>query len=127
LKLPHVLCITEHHLSSSEIQLVFIDNYTLRAYYCKKHILKGGVCVFVNENITSSSLNLETHCVDKDIEVCAVQLNLLNNKFCILIYGPPSGNFSKFMNYLEQALQLLYNPKIDLIICGDININYLEE
>jgi hypothetical protein len=31
------------------------------------------------------------------------------------------------MNYLEQALQLLYNPKIDLIICGDININYLEQ
>jgi hypothetical protein len=31
------------------------------------------------------------------------------------------------MNYLEHILQLLYNPKIDLIICGDININYLEE
>jgi hypothetical protein len=29
------------------------------------------------------------------------------------------------MNYLEHIL--LYNPKIDLIICGDININYLEE
>jgi hypothetical protein len=23
------------------------------------------------------------------------------------------------MNYLEQALQLLYNPKIDPIICGE--------
>jgi hypothetical protein len=30
------------------------------------------------------------------------------------------------MTYLELILKLLYNPKIDLIVCGDININYLE-
>jgi exonuclease III len=31
------------------------------------------------------------------------------------------------MIHLEQILHTLYNPKKDLIICGDININYLEE
>jgi hypothetical protein len=57
-----------------------------------------------------------------------VQLNLQNNIFYILtIYRSPSGNFTNFVNYLEHILQLLYKPKIDLIICGDIKINYLEE
>jgi hypothetical protein len=84
-KLPDVLCIIEHHLSLSEVQSVYIDNYTLGAYYCRKHTLKGGVCIFVNDSITSSSINLEAHCVDRDIEVCAVQLNLPNNKFYICI------------------------------------------
>jgi hypothetical protein len=32
-ELPHLLCITEHHLSVSEIQSVYIHNYTLGAYY----------------------------------------------------------------------------------------------
>jgi hypothetical protein len=27
---------------------------------------------------------------------------------------------------LEHIQQLIYNPKIDFIICGDINLNYLE-
>jgi hypothetical protein len=30
------------------------------------------------------------------------------------------------MTHLELILKLLYNPKIDLIVCGDINIIYLE-
>jgi hypothetical protein len=43
------------------------------------------------------------------------------------MYRSPSGNFSKFMMDLEHILQLIYNPKIYFIICGDINLNYLEE
>jgi hypothetical protein len=44
---PRFLCITEHHLSVSEIHSVHIDNYTLGAYYCRNHMLKGGVCVYL--------------------------------------------------------------------------------
>jgi hypothetical protein len=31
------------------------------------------------------------------------------------------------MNNLEHTLQLLYNPITDVAICGDINLNYLDE
>jgi exonuclease III len=71
---------------------------------------------------------LETYSTDKDFEVCAIQSNILSKKCYILtIYRLPSGNFSKFMMDLQHILQLLYNSKTDLIICGDINLNYLEE
>jgi hypothetical protein len=55
-------------------------------------------------------------------------LNLQSKKcYIIAIYRPPSGNFNKFMSHLETIIHQLYNPKIELIICGDINMNYLEE
>jgi hypothetical protein len=91
-------------------------------------MLKGGVCIFVNNSINYSSLNLETY--STDLEICSIQLNLLSKKFYILniyIYRSPSGKCSKFMMDLEHILQMFYNPKMDFIIYGDINLNYLEE
>ena len=127
-RLPHVLCFTEHHLTVPELQTIHIDNYILSTYYCRRQALKGGVCIFVNKNLTFSPINLENYCVDKDIEVCAVQLHKFNKKLCILaIYRSPIGDFPNFMTVLENLLQLLYNPKMDLIICGDINIDYLQK
>jgi hypothetical protein len=40
--LPHILCLTEHHLNQLELDLIRIDNYLLVANYCRRTILKGG-------------------------------------------------------------------------------------
>jgi hypothetical protein len=80
-----------------------IDNSTLCDFYCRKHFIKGGVCIFVDDNISSSKFNLESYCVDKDFEACASQLNFQKNKiYIVTIYRSPSGNFANFMNHLEQ-------------------------
>jgi hypothetical protein len=42
------------------------------------------------------------------------------------VYGSPSGNFQFFLNGLENILKV-YKSDNHLIICGDININYLDE
>ena len=45
---------------------------------------------------------------------------------CILcVYRPPTGNFSYFLSSLESILNQLYTNSINIIICGDRNINYL--
>jgi hypothetical protein len=86
------------------------------------------VCIYVKNNIISRSLNLETHSVDNDFEVCGIKLYLHGKKVYILtIYRSPFGNFNKFMNQLEIVILQIYKPKIDIIICGDMNINYLEK
>ena len=36
LELPHILCITEHHLKDSEIDLLPITHYKLGAKYCRQ-------------------------------------------------------------------------------------------
>jgi hypothetical protein len=45
--LPHILCLSEHHLSESELQLIHLTNYSLGANYCRKTFLQGGVSTFV--------------------------------------------------------------------------------
>jgi hypothetical protein len=36
------------------------------------------------------------------------------------------GKYNNLLTQLEKILQKMYDPKIDVIICGDININYLK-
>ena len=41
--LPHILCLSEHHLSESELQMTHLTNYSLGGSYCRKIFLKRGV------------------------------------------------------------------------------------
>jgi exonuclease III len=73
------------------------------------------------------SINIEKYVKEKDLEACAVKLKLNSTHICIItIYRAPSGNFDFFINKLEKILNHLYNPSLELIICGDINIDYLK-
>ena len=44
----------------------------------------------------------------------------------LAIYRSPSGNFTNFLKNLDSVLKTWYSNKIIFVICGDININYLE-
>ncbi len=44
----------------------------------------------------------------------------------ICVYRAPYGNFDIFMNKLEIILNSLYRHNTEFILCGNININYLE-
>jgi exonuclease III len=63
------------------------------------------------------------NCKEKDLELCAIQLHLLN--MCIVcVYRAPSGDFLYFIQNLEDFLNKLYRHLKNIIICGDVNINY---
>jgi len=81
------------------------------------------VCIFFYKSIKFSVINVDNCCVNQDIDVCAVHHDSTVRKFFKTIYQSPSGNFNKFITQLDMILQTLYSPKVDLIICGDININ----
>jgi len=44
----------------------------------------------------------------------------------LAIYKSPSGNFTNFLKNLDSILNTWYCNKIEFVICGDININYLK-
>jgi len=68
------------------------------------------------------------HCKKQDIEICALKLTLGTMNICVLtLYRAPSGNNNSFLLKLDTILQSLYTPMLHFIICGDININYLNE
>jgi exonuclease III len=124
---PHVLCFTEHHLKSIEIISTHIDKYSLGASYCRKYFHKEGVSIFIHEDLHFTNINVDTLCIDKDIEACAIRVDFLDVHSHILgVHGAPVGTFKQLLIQLEKILRKIYNTKCDYIICGDFNINYVQ-
>jgi exonuclease III len=124
---PQILCFTEHHMKREELQQLYINEYILAAYFCRTSYAKGGVCMYIHKSLESESINIEKYVKEKDLEACAIKLKLNSTYICVItIYRSPSGNFNFFINKLEEILNHLYNPALELIICGDINIDYLK-
>jgi exonuclease III len=45
---------------------------------------------------------------------------------CVLsVYRSPSGNFDTFVMKLEEILNILFQNKVNLVICGDFNVNFM--
>jgi hypothetical protein len=86
----HLICLTEHHLKDYETDVTPISKYKLGAKYCRKRLKNGGVCIYIQEALKFTNINLQTHCKEQDIEISAIQLKL-NKKnviiFCVYI-GP---------------------------------------
>jgi exonuclease III len=124
---PHITCLNEHHLKNYEIENLPIDHFKLGSKFCRHKFKKGGVCIFIREDLDFFTISLDKYCKEKDMEVCALKLNLTSIKLIILaIYRSPSGNFTNFLKNIDSVLNTWCSNKTELVICGDININYLE-
>ena len=82
----------------------------------------------MHNTLSFSTINLNKICNEYDFEACAIKLIISTNIYFILcIYRPPAGNFTTVLLHHESVLTQLYSNTITLIICGDININYLQD
>ena len=128
--IPQVMCFSEHHMTEYNLNLLDISNYTLGSGFCHQTYQKGGVCIYIRKDLRYSSIDLTRYCEERNHEVCAIQkrsktsLQIIN---IICMYRSPSGSFNQFLKLLDIMLMSLYQPKIEFIICGDINIDYLSD
>jgi hypothetical protein len=102
----------------------------LGAYFCRKFRKNGSVSIFVHQDLQYAPIDLDEFCIDQEIEICAVKLHhcAFNTSTCILtVYRSPTGNFLYFLNSLESILNRIYTKSSNIILCGDININYLDD
>jgi hypothetical protein len=84
------------------------------------------VCVFLLANV--NKIDILQNCGEKDLEICAVELETKASKFIILsLYRAPTGDFNQFLKKLDDTLKYLHKPKVEFLICGDINTDYLLE
>jgi exonuclease III len=124
---PHIICLTEHHLKDQEIDITHIPNYKLGAKYCRLNLKNGGVSIYILDTLTHSNISLLKYCKEQDFEICAIQLHTQENNIVILcLYRAPTQNFGNFLNTMDKILNSLHKSKTEFIICGDININYME-
>ena len=109
--LPHVLCLTEHHLKYSQLENVDIENYNLGAYYCRQLQEKGDAAIFVHNSLCFSNIDNVQHSKKQDIEICALELPFGILNICVLThYRAPSGNCSCFLFKLDTVLQFYILP-----------------
>jgi hypothetical protein len=126
-RLPQIVCITEHQLCNQEIGNISINQYLLGAYYCRSSRKFGGVNIFVHESLTYLNIDVNRYCHVYDLEACALKIKIRSDVYCIVcIYRSPTGELSNFLTLLDSMLAHLHSSSVNLIICGDININYLQ-
>ena len=75
-----------------------------------------------------SPTDLYKYSKEKDIEIIGVKLQVnAIVVYIITIYRSPSGNFNYFLQTLDKILQYINSHNVHIMICGDINVNYLKE
>ena len=124
---PQVLCVTEHHLKKLKIKRKIIEDSNLGTYYCREQYEKG-IAIYIHKSIQCTKVGIDTYCKEKDIEICVIKFTYHESKISIItLYRSPTGSFDSFLCNLERVLQVLYDSTIDIIICGDINVDYRVE
>jgi exonuclease III len=125
---PQIICLTEHFTTAQNLLNINVISYVLGAKFSRTNYRGGGVCIYVRQDLSFTTLNLMQFCVEKSIEICALKVLLDEcNLLVICVYRSPSGNYDCFLNNIEEVLKLLYKSKNELVLCGDFNINFLEE
>jgi len=82
--------------------------------------------MYMNSNMERNTIDLSQYCTVKVIEVCTHQIKIGNHPSILLCtLRTPSGNFSETVVQLDLILKYLYKPKLEFIICGDFNVNFL--
>jgi hypothetical protein len=125
---PDILCISEHHLSVSELSIFSVTKYKIATGFSRTVCKNGGVCILVKDNISYQKLDLNNFSMDTVLEVCGVKIIINNRKLCVsCLYRAPDGDINQFIEQFDFTLSYLVNLKLEPIICGDTNTEYLSK
>ena len=121
-----ILCLSEHHLKHTELGQINSEGFKLCTTYCRQAMKKGGVCIFTQKGLNCSKVNVNKYCKDEDIEICMLNFKTTSlGLYIMVVYRAPTGNFNLFLNRLDDSIRSIYRADLNLILCGDINIDYL--
>jgi hypothetical protein len=84
----------------------------------------GGVCILVKDNRLYQVLDLYNWSIEKIFEAWALTISINMMKLCILcLYRAPNKDLNQLIEQLDSTLLYLESRKLELLICGDTNIN----
>lgn len=126
-----ILCVSESWIQANEIDYINFPGYSIKSFYCRKSFIHGGVLLIVKNTLNVMEMsNVVSLSIDKTFECAAIKLNVNNVIYYILcLYRSPQSDITTFFLQFEKCLNLLFckNQCFKIIICGDININYLNK
>ena len=82
---------------------------------------RGGLMFYVNEQICSKVLSLDS--IPVDIELILLEFTVKNERWlCLGIYRPPSQNEKYFIDHLSKTLGQLSRQYDKTVLIGDFNL-----
>lgn len=120
------LCLTETHSKIDSIKMKQINGFSLSSFFCRNVYEKGGVAIYSKLNLNVHKINLDRYCIDKHFEICAISYkDSCRNSTTIILtcYRSPTGDIKIFLTNIASVLEDLYKPNINIILCGDFNLD----
>jgi hypothetical protein len=81
---PHLICLSEHHLSNQKLSHINFQNYVLGTKYAHMIHQGGSVCIFVRSDLKFTAINLVQFCDEKNIEICTLKISTGKTNILIL-------------------------------------------
>jgi len=123
---PHILCFSEYHMSRDDVHFFGIENYVLWSNFSRSTFQKGGVCIYIRNDVFFNYFDFSKYGKENTLEICAVQIVTTEERMIVMCeYRSPSGDFNHFLRLLDMALLSLNKPSIEIPICGDFNVDNL--
>lgn len=124
-----IMCITEHWICKNNVSNIKIPNYNIVSYFSRVNHIHGGSLIMVNSKFKTNEIPLiKQLSVEGHIEICAINCNIYNKKYGVIVaYRPPNGDVGMFIMNLTHALKIAYDMSVNVILCGDFNIDSMKK
>ena len=67
-----------------EYSHINLAGFTAVAQFCRVLHEKGGVIIYVQNNLKFTNIDLSDYCKEKDFEACAIKLTITSINICII-------------------------------------------
>jgi len=122
-----VLCLSEHWQKKDYIQLINFNDFNLSSNFSRNKSTHGGTCIYVRYYLQTKEMNyIQGISEEKVFEVSAVEI-VEYNLVVVCVYRSPDGDFAIFLQKLETVIKKIIVRKKQIILCGDWNINFMQE
>jgi hypothetical protein len=101
------------------------NNHNVASSFSRQKSIRGGSLLLVNKDIKCKERkDIVSLSVERSIELSCAELDRF---IVICVYRPPSADFRIFESIMEDALNRVFNSHKCIIVCGDFNINLLDD
>jgi len=122
----NILCFTVHWLLEAQMKVLNIDHFRLVPNCSWNHSASGGSCIFIrNDTETKGIEYLRGLGKEKVFEISAVELSEIDT-ILACIYRSPDSEFYEFLHKLDLLILEVSSKGKRLILCGDLNVNFIQ-
>ena len=108
------------------MEVLNIDYFRLVSNFSRNLSASGGLCIFMRNNIETKEVQyLRRLGKEKVFKISAVELSDIDT-ILACIYRSPNSDFSECLHKLELLILKVSSKGKCLILCSDLNINFIQ-